>query len=495
MLSTMRKARLQDVIVKSSNLSRERSAPESVDAGRPSIDGASRGASYGTTRLSPRGDQRHTREEHETAHDHTHGRPVETQYPPLQLHPDTAIQTSRGRGKRHSGSGRWPFIALGIGAIVILSSVALSLLFAGATVTVYPKQDTVVINATFTAGMEEGVNTLPFERIILERTASKKVVALGEEEIEERARGTITIFNEYSDTPQRLIKNTRFKSSEGRIYRIRESVEIPGQKPDSTPGSIDIVVYAEEPGEEYNMTGSDSFSIPGFDGLPQEGEVYARSVNDMIGGFVGVRRSVGESDRTSALEQLESDLRDELLAEVFSSADKPEGYHLFRDAIFFEFSPLPDEVAETDEVVLSLSGKLHGILFPEEALAQQLAQLTIGSYDGSPIRVDNIDDLSVSLQAIFGTEDEEPRTAAPWEAEAYEVTAEGKGQFIWEYDERQLARDLSGKEKQVLKTPYEGGLLEAYPGIDRVQASVRPFWKRSFPDDASDIVIVTELDD
>ena len=206
---------------------------------------------------------------------------------------------------------KWIFVALGIGLIIVLSSIVLSIMFAGASVTVYPKQDNVVVNASFEAGVEGAGGSLSVENIVLEKTEKAEVPALGEENVEERAKGKIVIYNKYSETPQRLIKNTRFKSSKNLIYRIRESVEIPGMRPDGTPGEKEVMVYAEEPGEKYNM-GPDSFTIPGFKGLPQEGKVYARSTEEIKGGFVGIRHSVNEKERSATLKKLETRLRDEL---------------------------------------------------------------------------------------------------------------------------------------------------------------------------------------
>ncbi|MBP9760250.1 MAG: hypothetical protein KBD24_02670 [Candidatus Pacebacteria bacterium] len=385
---------------------------------------------------------------------------------------------------------RWLFLALGIGAVMVLSAVSLSFLFAGATVTVYPKQDTIVVNATFTAREDGAGGALQFKRMDIERTAVQNIPALAEKEVEERAQGVITVYNEYSDTPQRLIKNTRFATADGKIYRIRESIEVPGKKSDGTPGNIDVTVYAEEPGDTYNRGPSD-FIVPGFVGKPQEKKVYGKSKEGITGGFAGVRRIVDEKDRLAALEKLESQLRDELLAEIEKSTDKPSGYRSFGGAVFFEFNALPDEVVETDQVRLSLSGKLHTLLFSEDLLAQRIATLTIGSYEGSPIRIDNMQDLDVSIKELWGDK-EQP--SAPWNAGTYNVTVAGKAVFIWQVDKDAFARDLVNKDKAVLQAPVKGGILEAYPGIDRVQARVRPFWKNTFPQDQADIAVTIKRD-
>jgi hypothetical protein len=389
---------------------------------------------------------------------------------------------------------RWLAAALGIGAIIVLASVVLSLMFAGATVTVYPKQDTVVVNASLVAAKDGAQGALPFERVVFEKTLQEDVVALGEEEVEERARGIVTIYNEFSESPQRLIKRTRFESTDGRIYRIQNAVELPGMQADGTPGKIQAEVVAESAGEEFNIPGAMEFSVPGLSGLPQEELIYARSSDAITGGFVGVRRSIDEGDRQATLDSLETRLRDELLSEAFSENGMPEGYQLSKNAVFFEFEPLPDELTGVDTVTLRLTGKLHGVLFPSDAFAQRIAQLTLSTYTNSPIRIDNPADLSVSLVAT-NDDGEADNDVALWDASRYTVTVQGKARFIWEFDDAALAGDLAGKDEEMLNMPKAGGLLDGYPGIDRLEASIRPFWRGTFPEEVGDIVVITKLDE
>lgn len=392
------------------------------------------------------------------------------------------------------GEKRFPWlpVALGIGAVILISSFVLSLAFAGATVTVYPKQETVSVSTDFTTNFKSG--SLPFDRMSLERTTETALVALREEEVEERASGRITIFNAYSETPQRLIKNTRFESPDGLIYRIRESVEVPGMKGANAPGQVEVAVFAEEPGEKYNKA-STEFTIPGFEGLPQEGKVYARSVGDLTGGFAGKRRTVEESERKAALATMETKLRDDLLAAAFTDTAKPENYVLYKDAVFFEFEEQPQRLEGEDKVVLTLRGVLHGILLEEDALARSIAGATIGGYEGTPVYIDNPDDIRVTLSAVPDTEGSTGEdTQKPWLAEALTASVSGKARLVWQYDEVQLAQDLAGRDKEAMYTVGEGGILAGYPGIDRAEASVRPFWKGAFPEDPKDVTVVTVLD-
>jgi hypothetical protein len=424
--------------------------------------------------------------------------PPTTRHPNVEHSEPPFMRRPRRRSALyHPRKRRWLIVALGIGAIVLLSSIALSLLFAGATVTVYPKQDTVVVNAILTAEEEKTADEhFAIAKMAITDTATREVVALEEKEVEERASGKVILYNEFSETPQRIIPRTRFESSNGLIFRVAEAVEIPGMKSDGTPGEIEITITAEEPGVAHNI-GPDSFTLPGYTeaGLLTHAEkIYARSTEAMTGGFKGVRRTVDEAQRTAVEEELQAELRDRLLSNAFTSQDNPEDHHLFKDAVFFEFNTLPDEIAGTDKVIIGVEGKLHGLLFPTDAFAERLADRTLSTYSGTPIRIENAHELSVSATPVV---DEEAKTTTsnPWEAQTYKVTVEGKAHFIWEYDKEKLAIDFAGKEKDILTTPFDSSFLEEHSGIDRVEVSIRPFWKGSFPESADDIHVITELDD
>lgn len=396
---------------------------------------------------------------------------------------------------RNPRKRRWFIVALGVGGVVVLSSIVLSLLFAGATVVVYPKQDTVLVNNTFVVEENTTVeDRMTIQKMTIEETAQREVVALGEQEVEERASGKVTLYNEYSESPQRIIPRTRFESSDGLVYRVARAVEIPGKKPDGTPGEVEITIQAEESGEAHNI-GPDTFTLPGYTeaGLLTHAEkIYARSSSDMSGGFKGVRRTVDDAERAQVVEALKTELRDTLLANAFGSIDNPETQHLFKDAVFFEFETLEDTLSGTDKVTIRVKGILHGILFPKDALATRLAAKALPTYNDSPIRIDNMKNLSVTLTPEATEED---TSIKGWEAPVYNATVEGKAHFIWEFEEVTLKEDLAGKEKSILDIPQDNMVLTRYPGIDRLEVSVRPFWKRTFPESTSDIHVITKLDE
>ena len=48
--------------------------------------------------------------------------------------------------------------------------------------------------------------------------------------MERKASGQIIVYNAYNDNNQKLIKNTRFETPDGKIYRIQASIIVPGTK-------------------------------------------------------------------------------------------------------------------------------------------------------------------------------------------------------------------------------------------------------------------------
>ena len=98
----------------------------------------------------------------------------------------------------------------------------------------------------------------------------------------QKARGLITVANEYNAEPQTLVATTRFQSLDGKIFRLADGAVVPGMK-NGQPGTIDVTVIAEEAGTVYNITPT-SFTIPGFKGSPKYAKFSAKSSKLMSGG-------------------------------------------------------------------------------------------------------------------------------------------------------------------------------------------------------------------
>src|SRR5680860_557941 len=97
-------------------------------------------------------------------------------------------------------------------------------LFSGATITVVPRSVVVTIAEELTLTDEgSGGLALSYDKFNIDQIGTEAVTAAGEEEVERRAEGQITIYNAASEQGEPLIANTRFETETGNIYRISES--------------------------------------------------------------------------------------------------------------------------------------------------------------------------------------------------------------------------------------------------------------------------------
>lgn len=380
--------------------------------------------------------------------------------------------------RRRRGRRRLTFFIV---ALVLLAAaiVGFSWLFAGSKIVVTPKQKDVAVEGSFQAQAEESNGMgLTYQVMTHSKSISTPVPASGEEYVETPASGTIVIYNDYSEAEQRLVKNTRFETGDGLVYRIAESVTVPGQTTrdgETVPGSVEAVVYADQPGEQYNI-GLTDFTIPGFEGDPRYDSFYARSKTPMQGGFVGNRPAVEETTLGTATSDLEEQLAAQLRAEA--RAQIPEGFYLFDDMTFVTYDPA-SLAPSGEEVQLTLNGTLQGVLFAKDAFARFIASETVAGYEGEPVVIEDISTLKVTPVSADGLTDE---------SGALPFTAAGTARLIWTFSQEGLKGDLSGRDKEALPT-----VLSGYPSIERAEVVLRPFWRQTFPENPDEIAVEIEV--
>jgi len=179
------------------------------------------------------------------------------------------IPPSRVGSKKIDNSHKkwWTRIVIALVIVIVISFLIFSL-FSRAVITVTSQQEDITISGTFAAGTEAEIDVLEYELFTLTRESTEVIKATGEKFVEAKSSGTIIIFNDFGTTEQRLVANTRFQTSNGLVYRIQDPVVVPGQttnsKGETIPGSLEVRVVADKPGEEYNVEMSD-FKLPGLE--------------------------------------------------------------------------------------------------------------------------------------------------------------------------------------------------------------------------------------
>jgi hypothetical protein len=392
--------------------------------------------------------------------------------------------------QKNDGRGIFGKIAMAIGAVLIVGAFLYGIFFYDAVLTISLKHaDVALQNQEFIASAPavDGVanaDTLAFQLMTLSDENSADLTATGEKNVMSKSTGKIVIYNNFGPQSQPLIKNTRFQAPDGKIYRIRDSIVVPGQKVVSgkpTPGSLEVDVYADTVGAEYNI-GLVDFTIPGFKGSPRAEKIYARSKTPMAGGFSGLMKVVSDTDIQKAKETLSVGLKDKLLAQAV--AQKPKGTVLYKDAVFYSFTDSMDnsatgQNADNKSVKLTVKGSLTATLLNEEDLSKHIVKLSVTPADVSPndrILVANIEELSFALKGGSGT--------PPKEGDAFTFILSGDAHAAWQVDIAALAGKLAG----VKKADYKNVFTE-FPGIEKANAHIRPFWKTKFPSDAAKIRI------
>ena len=370
--------------------------------------------------------------------------------------------------------------------VIVIGAIALSAILGKTELTIYPEYREPNINSEFTAYPDQRQDELTYEIMTLESTSESQVKASGQVQVQEQATGVIEIVK---TTPgaERLIKNTRFRSPDGLIFRIQESVVVPGAVTDgsgaSVPGTIQADVFADEVGEEYNLAAGTKFDIPGF----EEGgftelfnAISARNTDAFTGGFDGAQFQIDDNELATARQSLQVNLRDQLLARVES--EKPSGFITFPGAVAITYNQLPTVEYGQDLVTIREQAILQIPLFEASDFGKFLAKEAVATYSGSPVRIENPDDLQFSYSSAT--------TSGSVIANETSLifTLKGRPLLIWEYDAGKLTTDLAGLPKTAINNA-----ITAYPGIEGARVSITPFWKRTFPENPEDIIVTEEL--
>lgn len=167
---------------------------------------------------------------------------------------------------------------------------------------------------------------------------------------ENKAEGTIRIYNDYSAEPQTLVPRTRFISADGQLFRTPERVIIPGRQQEGgrwIPGTVDVRVIADQPGEKFNIKPT-AFVIPGFLGLARYHKIYGRSYQPMTGGIIEEVVRVGEEDLKKAENILQGKTTDACFAALKNKI--PQDFNFLKEAVKVEVLEKIQDVKAGTEV-------------------------------------------------------------------------------------------------------------------------------------------------
>lgn len=352
---------------------------------------------------------------------------------------------------------------------------ALSFLFSKATVTVVPKIKILQLEQNLSAVKDSSTGKLQFNLIVLSDEESKLIESGEERDFKETAKGKALIYNNFSSSPLTLNIDTRLEGSNGKLYKTKTKITVPGMSKTGVPGKIGVDIYASMPGSEYNSTPLD-FKIFGFKGTSKYSKVYGRSVGEISGGLLGKSRQVTEEDKISAQKELEKSLESKLFGKALNQI--PEGFVLFKNSAFLNVDDINiSTVSEDGSVTIVAKGTLYGFIFNENDLTKKIIESALPDDNIENVYISNIKDLVFNIlnkeDIIFG------------DVKNIDFSLSGIPKIVYKFDSEQLISDLVSRNKSDLNQ-----ILLQYPNIDEATLSIKPIWKSSFPDKNKDIKII-----
>lgn len=368
--------------------------------------------------------------------------------------------------------------------IVLFLAFFISSKLASVTVLITPNQGKISVSGTYTAYRDALPGELGFKTLSIDSTESKVVSATGSETVNEKASGQIVVYNDFDSNSQRLIPETRFETPDGKIYRIKDAITVPGKKKSgdkTVPGQLEVTVYADSSGDDFNI-GLTDFTIPGFKGDPRFDSFYARSKTTMSGGFSGEIKKVDAVLEEDTRSELQTSLSQKLLDEVRGQVN--EGFVMYSDAVFVSFSKLPvtPVSGDSDKAEITEKATASFVVFDEKELSKYLAENSSVDLDGDDeVVIDGLEGFNFSL---INKSDINIQTA-----DSFTFSIDGDSLIVWWFDTEKITEELAGSSKG----SYQD-ILAKYSAIERAEVSFSPPWVRSFPGNAEKIQIEQVLE-
>lgn len=369
-------------------------------------------------------------------------------------------------------------LAILVGAVIVLGAVVY-LITGSAHVAITPvsktvdTQITVQSSDTFTS-VDDAFAKIPGQLIEVSKSADNTVQSTGKREVASKARGKLTVFNEYSSSPQTLIATTRFQSEGGKIFRTLQNITVPGssvQSGKTVAGKVTVDVIADAPGTDFNVPAG-RFIIASFKEKGDAEKVqkfYGTSDAPMSGGASGPSTVVTQADfdaaKLAATESVQKQIAAALESQganlVVLDADKPSMATIKSTANVDDAAP---------STTVTATGTIKTIAFRKQDL-MDLIRNTILKKDHLTVLPDQLE-LSytdLSFKPDLGTL-------------VFTVTLKGSGYVPVDTDA--IASEIRGKNAQSIRDYFRNK-----EGVQSATVTLSPFWVTKVPQNKDKINI------
>jgi len=383
-------------------------------------------------------------------------------------------------GKKAAKPGLSLPIRITIFSVFLLAAFFLTsnFIFNRAEIKIWPKIEASnlsekILASTAKSAIDLQSKTIPAKVFTQEQIISQEFSATGKTQEGQKASGQIRIYNNYSGTAQVLIKNTRFISSEGKLFRTTEKIIIPGgtySKGKLQPGFIDANVIADQPGEAYNI-GPSTFSIPGFVGTAKYTAFYGKSSAAMSGGFLGEASQITKED----LDKAKKTLSDKAIKEGKISLKNKitGGFVLMDEAIYQEISAATSSLAVGERAktfVYQVKVRLEAVTFSKSNLENIAKEIMLANFPPGKIIQEG------SMNVVYNFDSSDIKTGK------LVLNVNFSSKIYSDIDKNSLSKTLAGESFGKAQE-----VLTAQPEIAKVQIKSWPFWTDILPKDSQKV--------
>ena len=215
---------------------------------------------------------------------------------------------------------------------------------------------------------------------------SKDYKPVTSEVIGEEVIGKAVIHNNYAKN-QPLVASTRLMSADNKLYRIKNTVNIPAG------GSAEVEIYADTP-SEFMVVGPPKFTIPGLWAGLQD-QIYAENAEPTVY-QKQVKGVIGQADIDEAVKDLRNAVLEKAKIETEELGYDQEFYTLDENSVSIEMDGKVGE--EKESFKAEIKAKVIAVMFDGNS-AKGLAQEKINSNISGDKEISQLDadDIVYSL--------------------------------------------------------------------------------------------------
>ena len=362
---------------------------------------------------------------------------------------------------------------LGLLGVLLILFFVLSAFFHSADVIIETKSVDAIVLDTYSASSIEKSGSLTFSRIeAFSQSVDIFVEGTAEENVQTKASGTVRVKNT-SGTAQRFVASTRFETPDGRLYRAPRSIPIPAN------GTVDVEIVADVPGDEYNAASGLTFTLPGLSGTALEDEITATQITPFTGGFSGILVAASDDDIDAAKNTLRREITEKLQQELVGRL--PAGFIVttaMTDVSDVTFKEEPDE--ERGGINLVATAEIAAVIFNKQAFDTFIAASVLDDFaPGQSVTITNVDNFTLEIES----NDFDVREDTEFEFSLR--SPQERGKFVWSVDENDVKRALAGR----VASQVSPSNIEALSGVESIDVTITPPWKRSLPDNIKKIEV------